>query len=174
MAIFAYIAYEAELSLFIGNYFSSIISAIQNVPSNSFDLALGMFIVFCAITPYALCLIFPKMMMTNFFVSIYKPELADTPEVRNAEIYWKCMFATLSLVSTSLLFLAALNDTSPQDALRDCYVFWAMFYIAAACIIRRDRDMIVSRVGIQTWHFSVAAGLTAVVLLNPAGWLVGS
>lgn len=145
---------------------SNLVDALQNIPDD-FDLAVGMAILAAALTPYVLGLFFPKFLFQNFFVAIYKEEYKDEPVVRNAEIYWKLLFATQGLVQTTLLFVEAISDRTAQQLLRDSYIYWAIFYIFATLKIRYEREYIDGRLGIQLWHITVTLVLLADVFLRP-------
>eukprot|EP00540_Astrosyne_radiata_P012140 CAMPEP_0116869046 /NCGR_PEP_ID=MMETSP0418-20121206/27541_1 /TAXON_ID=1158023 /ORGANISM="Astrosyne radiata, Strain 13vi08-1A" /LENGTH=222 /DNA_ID=CAMNT_0004505097 /DNA_START=351 /DNA_END=1019 /DNA_ORIENTATION=- len=154
----------------LSGFFRDILEAVQTIPPD-FDLKFGMFAVFAAITPYSLGIFFPKFFLSQFFVNIYREEVQDSPEVRDAEIYWKLLFATQALAQTSLLFLEALNHRSSIEALRDSYVFWAIFYIVATIKVfieaNPPRNYIKNSASIQAWHIIVTVVLLADVLIRP-------
>uniref|UniRef100_A0A7S1GP18 Uncharacterized protein n=1 Tax=Cyclophora tenuis TaxID=216820 RepID=A0A7S1GP18_CYCTE len=130
-----------------------------------------MTMIAAAMTPYVLGLFFPRMMFKNFFVAIYRDEVKDEPEVRNAEIYWKLMFAAQGLVQTILLFVEAMKERSAKQLLRDSYVAWAIFYICATLKIRWERseprNYLENPFFIQAWHILVTIVLLADVFIRP-------
>ena len=144
-----------------------LIEALDTMPPD-FDLAFGMFVIFMAVTPYAIGLFFPRFLFKNFFLPVY----GDNDEAgRRAEIYWKLMYATLGLALTAVGFTETiLEDFDAFRALRDSYVVWALFYIAAIIKIRYEADKEIiqeNRLGIQLWHSFVVIALLIDVGLRP-------
>ena len=157
---------QGRTSLQMGSFFSDLFEAIESMPPN-FDLALGMFVIFCAVTPYTLGLFFPTFLFKSFFIPIY----GDNDEAgRNAEIYWKLMYSTLGLILSTITFTEAILDNGTQEALRDNYVAWALFYTGAIIKIRYEAHagiVEVNRVGIQVWHSIVVISMLVSVGLRP-------
>jgi hypothetical protein len=157
---------QGRTSLQMGSFFSDLFEAIESMPPN-FDLAFGIFVIFCAVTPYTLGLFFPTFLFKSFFLPIY----GDNDEAgRNAEIYWKLMYATLGLVLSTITFTEAILDNGTQQALRDTYVAWALFYIGAIIKIRYEAGggiIKVNRVGIQVWHSIVVISMLVSIGLRP-------
>ena len=157
---------QGRTSLQMGSFFSDLFEAIESMPPN-FDLSLGIFVIFCAVTPYTLGLFFPTFLFKSFFIPIY----GDNDEAgRNAEIYWKLMYSTLGLVLSTITFTEAILDNGTQQALRDTYVAWALFYIGAIIKIRYEADegiVKVNRVGIQVWHSIVVISMLVSIGFRP-------
>lgn len=120
-----------------------------------------------AVTPYFVGLFFPKFLFREFFLPVY----GENDEAgRRAEIYWKLMYATQGLVLTALTFASAIEHIDSARALRNSYIAWALFYIAAIIKIRweADREIIEqNRFGVQVWHAIVVAVLLVDVGINP-------
>ena len=144
------------------SFLTDIYQSVTELPAD-FDLSLGMFIIFCAVTPYFVGLFFPDFLFKKFFLPIYDD--AKEKEGRAAEIYWKLLYATLGLSLTAISFNdAVLTEVTAKDALRDSYVAWALFYVVAIIKIRYEATVskIIEADGrgpIQIWHSLVVIGL---------------
>jgi hypothetical protein len=121
-------------------------------PTSAFTV--GYWTLFAALTPYLLGLLFPNFFNKNFFLPVY----TDDKVGRQAEIYWKLMYAVLGLALTTLSYveITTLEINDAIRILRDSYCLWAVFYTAAAIKIRIEatRMHIVreNRLFIQLWH----------------------
>jgi hypothetical protein len=114
----------------------------------------GYWTLFAALTPYLLGLLFPTFFNKNFFLPVY----TDDKVGRQAEIYWKLMYAVLGLALTTLSYveITVLEINDAIRILRDSYCLWAVFYTAATIKIRieatRMRILRENRLFIQLWH----------------------
>eukprot|EP00560_Eucampia_antarctica_P004926 CAMPEP_0197833914 /NCGR_PEP_ID=MMETSP1437-20131217/20538_1 /TAXON_ID=49252 ORGANISM="Eucampia antarctica, Strain CCMP1452" /NCGR_SAMPLE_ID=MMETSP1437 /ASSEMBLY_ACC=CAM_ASM_001096 /LENGTH=144 /DNA_ID=CAMNT_0043438243 /DNA_START=284 /DNA_END=718 /DNA_ORIENTATION=+ len=114
--------------------------------------------------PYVIGLISDQL-RSKFFFDIYKNDTEeDVVKARNAEIYWKLMYATLGLSLTVLQFVEVfVSKMSAIDILKDSLVVWAIFYTGAIVKIRYEAtklDMLNdNRFGIQLWHFFVVISM---------------
>ena len=80
------------------------------------------------------------------------------------------MYSTLGLVLSTITFTEAILDNGTQQALRDTYVAWALFYIGAIIKIRYEADegiVKVNRVGIQVWHSIVVISMLVSIGFRP-------
>merc|ERR1712038_2182827 len=133
------------------------------------DLALGAFIIFCAVSPYVLGLFFPEKLNDSFFMKIYGD---DDKDGRVAELGWKKMYATLGLTLTSIQFYAYLGEISIETALRHDYIAWTLFYIAATiklAVEKRGNIIAEDYLSSQLWHLTVTIVLIVDLLISPAG-----
>jgi hypothetical protein len=121
-------------------------------PTSAFTV--GYWTLFAALTPYLLGLLFPTFFNKNFFLPVY----TDDKVGRQAEIYWKLMYAVLGLALTTLSYveITVLEINDAIRILRDSYCLWALFYTAATIKIRieatRMRILRENRLFIQLWH----------------------
>lgn len=150
----------------LNNALGNFVDLLKNLPPDT-DLAIGAFVIFAAVTPYTIGLFFPKFLFKEFFLPVY----GDLdPEGRRAEIYWKLMYATQGLVLTTMTFAAHVNGIDSTQALRNSYIAWALFYVAALIKIRVEADKGIiqqNRFGIQLWHLLVAVALCLDVVIRP-------
>jgi hypothetical protein len=121
-------------------------------PTSAFTA--GYWTLFAALTPYLLGLLFPTFFNKNFFLPVY----TDDKVGRQAEIYWKLMYAVLGLALTTLSYveITVLGTKDAVQILRDSYCLWAIFYTAATIKIRieatRMHILRENRLFIQLWH----------------------
>ena len=143
-----------------------LLDALESIPPD-FDLGLGVAVIAAAMTPYVLGLFLPNILKEKFFVNIYRDDRKETDEVRDAEIYWKLMFATLGLGNITYIFIAAINRSDITQVLRDCYILWALFYLSATWKVRKERHLLEKRGFIQAWHLLVSLALLVDVGIRP-------
>ncbi|KAL7562536.1 hypothetical protein ACA910_015420 [Epithemia clementina (nom. ined.)] len=145
-------ASSSSLSAYYG--LEGVTSVIQSDPA----LVAGFVMICMATFPYVLGIIYPGPLFNSFFIPIYKDETEqDVEKARDAEIYWKLMYATLGLFLTILAFGEAVTtDRNVIEILKDSYIGWAVFYTAATFKIKIEDEKFLmlrnSRVGIQIWH----------------------
>merc|ERR1719330_718193 len=107
--------------------------------------------------------------MNRFFMKIYGE---NDKGGRAAENNWKKMYATLGLTLTSIQLYSYLGEISIEEALRNNYVVWTLFYIAATlklAVEKRQNLIAYNYLSSQLWHLVVATGLIADLLISPKG-----
>eukprot|EP00553_Chaetoceros_curvisetus_P007133 CAMPEP_0204612310 /NCGR_PEP_ID=MMETSP0717-20131115/397_1 /ASSEMBLY_ACC=CAM_ASM_000666 /TAXON_ID=230516 /ORGANISM="Chaetoceros curvisetus" /LENGTH=188 /DNA_ID=CAMNT_0051624331 /DNA_START=380 /DNA_END=949 /DNA_ORIENTATION=- len=137
------------------------------------SLAFGYAIITCAVLPYFLQILFPKLLNKTFFMPVYRQDKDEA--VQKAEIGWKTRYSTLAFALTTLNVFEVLvvppEVLSPAKVLRDSYFLWIIFYLEATRKIRAEAEqglLAKNRLGSQVWHLTVVA-LLAVTLLAKEG-----
>ena len=140
--------------------------ALENLPKD-FDLSFGAAVIAMAMTPYVAGLVLPNFLHEKFFIDIYRDDIKESNEVRDAEMYWKLMFAALGLGTITYIFIDAANGAAATQALRSTYIIWALFYLSATLKIYKERELLEKRGFIQAWHLFVAVALFMDVGMSP-------